>query len=50
MRQNLIHLQGSEHYHNDQETEACEPGADDVRQLHALARKYYKVCTVHFTF
>lgn len=39
MRQNLIHLQGSKHHHDDQETETGEPGADNVRQLNAFAEK-----------
>ena len=37
MRLNLIHLQGSEHYHDDQETETRKPGANNVCQFHAFA-------------
>ena len=33
----LVHLQGPEHHHDDQEAEGREPGTDDVGQLDALA-------------
>ena len=37
MRMNLIHLEGSEHHHDDQETETREPGADNVCQFPTFA-------------
>ena len=39
----LVHLQGSEHHHDDQEAEGREPGPDDVGQLDALAAVHTNV-------
>ena len=39
----LVHLQGPEHHHDDQEAEGREPGTDDVGQLDALAAVHTNV-------
>ena len=38
-KSDLVHLQGSEHHHDDQEAEGGEPGADDVGEAHTLPEK-----------